>query len=104
MLIRSQDKKQLINFDNVTRLSACKIYGKNETDWLIEADSQPFRGNIGQYSSEEKAIKVLDKIQTSYELSCYSEHAFDNSAQVQRPFTFVNNYTFNMPADKEVEG
>lgn len=100
MLIRSQDKKDLINLNNIKRLSAGEIYGKDETEWLIEIERQL---SIGQYSTEAKAIKVLNMIQTAYELSLYSDHAYDYAAQVQRPYIFVNNRVFQMPADAEVE-
>lgn len=104
MLIRSQDKHSLINLDNIARLTVGKVYGKDKTNWLVEFDKQPFTESLGQYTTEGKAIKVLDMIQQAYELSLYSDHAFDNAAQVQRPYIFVNNTVFQMPSDEEVEG
>ena len=87
MLIRSQDKKDLINLDKVTRLAAGKVYGQNETDWLIEVERQL---SIGQYSSEAKAIKVLDMIQDAYARFCAGNTYSDA--------------VFQMPSDEEVEG
>ena len=87
MLIRSQDKKSLINLDNVTRLTAGKIYGKEETGWLIEVDKIPFTECLGEYSTGAKAIKVLDMIQDYYINT-----------------TNARCKVFQMPLDEEVEG
>lgn len=86
MLIRSQNKHSLINLDNVTRLTAGKIYGKDETGWLIEVDKIPFTECLGQYSTEAKAIKVLDMIQDYY--------INTNNSRCR---------VFQMPQDTEVE-
>lgn len=58
---------------------------------------------FGRYENQNRAIKVLDAIQTAYELSLYCDHAYDSSAQIQRPYIFVNNTVFQMPQDEEVE-
>lgn len=93
MLIRSQNKHSLINFNNIARLTAGKAYGNNETDWLIEVDRQPFTECLGQYSTEAKAIKVLNKIQEQYaRFSC--RYGGDHSEDA----------IFQMPSDEEVEG
>lgn len=59
MLIRSQDKKHLVNMDSVTEISEFKgdicasfPFSDNETNYI----------SIGKYSTEEKAMKVLDMI------------------------------------------
>ena len=81
MLIRSQDKKSLINMDNVTDLSVvsgCEIMAYYTTDQGYQ--------RIGKYSDEAKAIKVLDRI--------YDAYAMAN----------INfNIVFQMPQDSEVE-
>ena len=94
MLIRSQNKHSLINLDNVTRLSVGRMYGKDNTDWLIEVDKRPFTECMGQYSTEAKAIKVLDMIQGSYNYCEFIKIA----EQGIRKFDF----TFQMPLDEEV--
>lgn len=75
MLIRSQDKKSLINFDNVAEIYTYRIMPKNKTMILpeYETDIICFTGrsaiSIGRYSSEEKAIKVINMIENQY-LDC----------------------------------
>jgi hypothetical protein len=82
MLIRSQDKKSLINMDNVTDLS---VAGDSEIMAYYTTDQEYQR--IGKYSDEAKAIKVLDRI--------YDTYAMAN----------INfNIVFQMPSDEEVEG
>lgn len=82
MLIRSQDKKSLINMDNVTDLS---VVGGSEIMACYTTDQGYQR--IGKYSDESKAIKVLDRI--------YDAYAMAN----------INfNIVFQMPSDEEVEG
>ena len=61
MLIRSQNKIELINIQNVTDFYVC---GGN-IKAFFNTDSENFV-SIADYSTEEKAIKVLDSIQEYY--------------------------------------
>ena len=108
MLIRSQDKKMIINTDN---LDAICIGNKN----AISAYSGDIstRSTIAIYSTEEKAIKVLDMIQdacakyesvkalsngTMFEIAgkCNQEKAEDFKNEHRATFVF------QMPQDSEV--
>lgn len=118
MLIRSQDKKSLINFDGVAKLTIFEqavtvevkesdlpfgeynATGKYEYEVIIHTDC--IGDVIGKYASEEKAIKVLDMICERYQNSLYCDNMFDNAAQVQRPYIVVSNEVFQMPQDSEV--
>ena len=77
MLIRSQDKEILINFNN---LPTIKIMGTKGDVIIICSDTyETFV--IGNYSTKAKAVKVLDMIQEAY----------------------VNGHIdYQMPADSEV--
>ena len=64
MLIRSQDKKSIRNLNIITDI----VLSKNNNHWDIVA-CYPYLSyngcafsSIGIYSTEEKAIKVLDNI------------------------------------------
>lgn len=62
MLIRSQDKEILINFNNSP---AIKIMGTKGDVTIICSDTyETFV--IGNYSTKQKAMKVLDMIQEAY--------------------------------------
>ena len=86
MLIRSQDKKELHNLD---RISMIRILPTIESEYVVEVNSQRV---IGVYSTEEKAIKVLDMIQDAYE----------EANSVCTMSGFVANTVFQMPQDSEV--
>lgn len=69
MFIRSQDKKILTEIHDVEIDSANQIWGSGSL--------------IGEYSTQDKALKVLDEIQKRTEYLCAK--------------------AFQMPADKDVE-
>lgn len=62
MLIRSQDKVILLNFSNSTVIYIVK----NDKDFVILNLENESRYRLGKYSSEAKAMKVLDMIQEAY--------------------------------------
>lgn len=63
----------------------------------------PGKGSLlAEYSSLEKTQKVMGMIQQAYENCLNCNHAYDMSAQVQRPYIFVQNTVFQMPQDSEV--
>lgn len=62
MLIRSQDKETLINFNNSIVIDIMLI--ENVAKIVCSYSYSDYI--IGRYSSNEKAMKVLDMIQESY--------------------------------------
>ena len=69
MIIVSQDKTELINFDNIVRLSVdVNTNGK----FLIEAHNfcDDFETVIGFYKTEERAKEVLQEIVNTYVREC----------------------------------
>ena len=90
MLIRSQDKRMIVNFDNICTVSA--FPEKNSEDIYVEDGTGSLM--IGRYSTKAKAIKVLDMIQEAYERYEY-EKAFKTGLTLFE--------TFQMPEDSEVE-
>lgn len=80
MWIRSQTKNALVN---INFMCMC-----NESDgWVIYCESPGgVTYRLGVYSSEEKALKVLDQIQYNME-----------------PFEHEPTMVFQMPADEDVE-
>lgn len=81
MIIRSQDKKKIYNFEQIRRIFV-------DTNMIIVDDVSI----LGEYSTEEKAIKVLDMIQKAYSKANY--YFISNG--------FVQNVVFEMPQDSEV--
>lgn len=97
MLIRSQNKKILTNIGQVTDLGVKKFgEGFGIKAYYPFAIDEDYSGEvIGEYSTEEKAIKVLDMIQQAY---CKSfEEKKDNYVGHRY------NLVFQMPEDEEVK-
>lgn len=106
MIIRSQDKKTLTNFHQITDMGV----KKDGSVFLIKV-YYPFSVNddyssmrIAAYSTEEKAIKVLDMITEEY-----GKHYYGQGGQMATadyyvpPFAFIPPKVFQMPQDSEVE-
>ncbi len=90
MLIRSQNKAILLNFSNSTVV----YIAKNDKDFVISSLGNENRYRLGKYSSEAKAMKVLDMIQEAYckFMSVKNDDAWSGKESV-----------FYMPEDSEVE-
>jgi hypothetical protein len=90
MIIRSQDKKSIINFNAVDtiRLSRCIERGVIKEHYQTDVfyDTTDTFGVLGTYSTEEKAIKVLDMIAQNYVESK----------------KYIIRRVFEMPQDSEV--
>lgn len=90
MLIRSQDKRMIVNFDNICTVSA--FPEKDSEDIYVEDGTGSLMA--GKYSTKAKAMKVLDMIQEAYckFMSVKNDDAWSGKESV-----------FYMPEDSEVE-
>lgn len=114
MLIRSQDKRIIVNFDNICTVSAFPekdsedIYVKDGTGSLM----------VGRYSTKAKSMKVLDMIQEAYEeykITCTFLTGFTGHRAIvesndihvngfeELVKSFKKNAVFQMPEDSEAE-
>ena len=93
MIIRSQDKTKIFNFEQIRKIDC--------GNGMIVADSTSL---LGEYSTEEKAIKVLDMIQKEYGRHYYGEGGpLTTMNHYVEPFAFIPPKVFQMPSDEEVE-
>lgn len=114
MLIRSQDKRMIVNFENICTVSA--FPEKDSEDIYVEDGTGSLM--VGRYSAKEKAMKVLDMIQEAYEeykITCTFLTGFTghrvitelNDIRVngfkELLKSFKKNMVFQMPEDSEVE-
>mgnify|MGYP001785068211 FL=1 len=119
MLIRSQDKRMIVNFDNICTVSA--FPEKDSEDIYVEDGTGSLM--IGRYSTKEKAMKVLDMIQEAYmEYKCGEivgnglsgsayTGSYDTKESVAHGIAVLKGYgneirksiLFQMPEDSEVE-
>lgn len=90
MLIRSQNKAILLNFSNL----AVVYIVKDDEGFVISSLEDENRYRLGEYSSEAKAMKVLDMIQEAYckFMSVKNDDAWNGKESV-----------FYMPENSEVE-
>ena len=114
MLIKSQNKAFLLNFSNLT----VAYIVKGDEGFAISSLANENRYRLGEYSTKEKAMKVLDMIQEAYEeykitctfLTGFTGHraiAESNNIHVngfkELVKNFKKNMVFQMPEDSEVE-
>lgn len=114
MLIRSQNKAILLNFSNSTVVYIVK----DDEGFAISSLEDENRYRLAGYSSEAKAMKVLDMIQEAYEeykitctfLTGFTGHRaivesndihVDGSEELIK--SFKKNMVFQMPEDGSVE-
>lgn len=114
MLIRSQDKEMIVNVDATNHIFVGEAYRPNGSLYDVCADEM----RLGYYSTEAKALKVLDMIQEAYaeyKITCTLLAGFtghraiveSNNVHVngfeELVKNFKKNMVFQMPADSEVE-
>lgn len=114
MLIRSQDKRMIVNFENICTVSA--FPEKDSEDIYVEDGTGSLM--VGRYSAKAKAMKVLDMIQEAYADAKLNEILLSdvckaaNESQMGKDNTliaknirkdFMKKMIFQMPEDSEVE-
>lgn len=114
MLIRSQNKRMIVNFNNICTVSA--FPEKDSEDIYVEDGTGSLM--VGRYSTKTKVMKVLDMIQEAYEeykitctfLTGFTGHRAiveSNDIQVngfkELVKSFKKNMVFQMPEDGSVE-
>ena len=119
MLIRSQDKRMIVNFNNICTVSA--FPEKDSEDIYVEDGTGSLM--VGRYSTKAKAMKVLDMIQEAYmdfeaakitstglAAAAYTG-SYDTPESVAAGIKVLKGYAeviresvaFQMPEDSEVE-
>lgn len=109
MIIRSQDKKIVTKFHAISIVHKYSNHRFKEMPTVIGYQLVAFLGTetdliVAEYSTEEKAIKVLDMIQEEY-----GKHLYGQGGQMATanyyvpPFAFVPPKVFQMPSDESVE-
>lgn len=114
MLIRSQDKEILVNFN----VSAGIEIAEGTTKTVVTSYITGCSYLLGEYSTKEKAMKVLDMIQEAYEeykIACTFLTGFTGHRAIVESNdiringykelikSFKKNIVFQMPEDSEVE-
>lgn len=66
MIIVSQDKNRIINFDNILQLYITREPAAIKKYWIRYEDCNNFYEDIGIYETEERAKEVLQEIAQKY--------------------------------------
>ena len=101
MLIRSQDKRMIVNFDNICTVSA--FPEKDSEDIYVEDGTGSLM--VGRYSTKAKAMKVLDMIQEAYanvELIPMAVQNIGKMFQKAIGKAIMNKMIFQMPEEGSV--
>lgn len=93
MIIRSQDKKGIVNLNNIDTI--CIEKNHCGCDVVCFNGIREFCSKIGEYSTEEKAIKVLDMI-------CNFADDKHYETVVAEMCGGIDGVVFQMPQDCEV--
>lgn len=81
MMIVSQDKDEIINFDNVESIDiVADLDGTGEVPYKINYETCTKRGELGKYKTEERAKEVLQAIVGIYQ----SEKMFECTGQEEQ--------------------
>ena len=91
MLIRSQDKKHLVELRSITINEYLVYIDEEKVVWDIEQTGK----KLGRYSSEEKAIRVLSMIEEEYHRPTYV-------TDLGGEYEVYGRDVFHMPEDAEV--
>lgn len=82
MIIVSQDKKEIVNFDNIMNINIC---GCKEDEYTISAGFIVGRADnyrkLGFYKTEERAKEVLQEIVDTYEKTQYYKYGFEKDKE-----------------------
>lgn len=66
MIIVSQDKDEIVNFDNITSIVVCDVWDDKPGQVLKATDIRGSRHSLGYYKDEERAKEVLNEIVKTY--------------------------------------
>lgn len=87
MIIVSQDRDLIINFDNVTVIGIAQNNSKEIDSITVDKEEQ----YLGEYKTEERAKEVLQRIVETYE--------YCNASAVSTGYGYVKNRVYEMPED-----
>ena len=91
MIIVSQDKRKIVNFDNLFNIDYYKIDGNFEIDANTDKDSI----SLGYYKTEERAKEVLQEIMKRYlEIKCFYNSKYEVMQAIEQP------KVYEMPVEK----
>lgn len=98
MLIVSQDGKQSINLDNITRIFI-EDFSEDGDGFGIGADTNSAESqcwDLGYYNTEKRAKEVLEEI-----IDIYAGKIFINNSTEQKPI--LDDLVYRVPMDSSIQ-
>ena len=90
MIIVSQDKEKIVNFDNLTQVYITQ--DEEETAYFIRYETvDSLYDDLGKYETEERAKEVLQEITRQYENSMWKLG--------KTAISFQDEFVYRMPED-----
>ena len=94
MIIVSQDKTKIVNFDNLTQIYITQDEEKTATFIRYETVDSLY-DDLGQYKTEERAKEVLQEIMKKYlEIKCFYNSKYEVMQAIEQP------KVYEMPVEK----
>ena len=94
MIIVSQDKDKIVNFDNLTQIYITR--DEEETATFIRYETvDSLYDDLGEYKTEERAKEVLQEIMKRYlEIKCFYNSKYEVMQAIEQP------KVYEMPVEK----
>lgn len=94
MIIVSQDKTKIVNFDNLTQIYITR--DEEETATFIRYETvDSLYDDLGEYKTEERAKEVLQEIMKKYlDIKCFYNSKYEVMQAIEQP------KVFEMPVEK----
>lgn len=96
MIIVSQDKRMIINFDNIVGIVIRKNTDENLYQVQCKSENEKNKRILGKYKTEERAKEVLQEIIKAYQTTeiCYRGQVNYN------PINSIHRPIYEMPVEK----
>lgn len=95
MIIVSQDKRMIINFDNIVGIVIRKNTDENLYQVQCKSENEKNKRILGKYKTEERAKEVLQEIMKRYlEIKCFYNSKYEVMQAIEQP------KVYEMPVEK----
>ena len=85
MIIVSQDKEKIVNFDNLTQVYITQ--DEEETAYFIRYETvDSLYDDLGEYKTEERAKEVLQEIISKYKTTLYNSKTNETVVNIPKVY------------------
>ena len=90
MIIVSQDKEKIVNFDNLTQVYITQ--DEEETAYFIRCETvDSLYDDLGEYKTEERAKEVLQEIISKYKTTLYNSKTNETVINIPKVYEMPIN-------------